>query len=98
MRSVSTSSWQKDARCTTEQVKNLLHSLLWWIINQSCFSFSVLMQKKPKSYSATLMDQIPIKYLICQAQGLHQELGGKMRIYSCTVCEYVAMCFHIWSK
>ncbi|XP_026995383.1 integrator complex subunit 2 [Tachysurus fulvidraco] len=36
----------------------------------------VLMQKKPKSYSATLMDQIPIKYLICQAQGLHQELGG----------------------
>lgn len=39
MRSVSTSSWQKDARCTTEQVKNLLHSLLWWIINQSCFFF-----------------------------------------------------------
>ncbi|XP_058267637.1 integrator complex subunit 2 isoform X1 [Hemibagrus wyckioides] len=36
----------------------------------------VLMQKKPKSYSATLMDQIPIKYLICQAQGLHHELGG----------------------
>ncbi|KAM9456268.1 integrator complex subunit 2 [Clarias gariepinus] len=36
----------------------------------------VLMQKKPKSYSATLMDQIPIKYLICQAQGLHKELGG----------------------
>lgn len=35
-----------------------------------------LMQKKPKSYSATLMDQIPIKYLIHQAQGLQQELGG----------------------
>ncbi|XP_062870310.1 integrator complex subunit 2 isoform X2 [Trichomycterus rosablanca] len=36
----------------------------------------VLMQKKPKSYSAALMDQIPIKYLICQAQGLQKELGG----------------------
>ncbi|XP_055064363.1 integrator complex subunit 2 [Misgurnus anguillicaudatus] len=35
-----------------------------------------LMQKKPKSYSAALMDQIPIKYLIRQAQGLQQELGG----------------------
>ncbi|KAJ8275751.1 hypothetical protein COCON_G00075030 [Conger conger] len=35
-----------------------------------------LMQRKPKSYSATLMDQIPIKYLIRQAQGLQQELGG----------------------
>ncbi|KAG9263236.1 integrator complex subunit 2 [Astyanax mexicanus] len=35
-----------------------------------------LMQKKPKSYSAILMDQIPIKYLIHQAQGLQQELGG----------------------
>ncbi|KAL7846646.1 hypothetical protein SRHO_G00216260 [Serrasalmus rhombeus] len=35
-----------------------------------------LMQKKPKSYSAALMDQIPIKYLIHQAQGLQQELGG----------------------
>ncbi|XP_023688904.2 integrator complex subunit 2 isoform X2 [Paramormyrops kingsleyae] len=35
-----------------------------------------LMQKKPKSYSATLMDQIPIKYLIRQAQGLQQELAG----------------------
>ncbi|XP_072326031.1 integrator complex subunit 2 isoform X2 [Scyliorhinus torazame] len=33
-------------------------------------------QKKPKSYSAALMDQIPIKYLIRQAQGLQQELGG----------------------
>lgn len=42
------------------------------------------MQKKPKSYSATLMDQIPIKYLICQAQGLHQELGGEMIIYNCS--------------
>lgn len=36
------------------------------------------MQKKPKSYSAALMDQIPIKYLVTQAQGLQQELGGKM--------------------
>ncbi|KAM4619896.1 integrator complex subunit 2 isoform 2-T2 [Polymixia lowei] len=35
-----------------------------------------LMQKKPKSYSATLMDQIPIKYLVTQALGLQQELGG----------------------
>uniref|UniRef100_A0A673ZNV5 Integrator complex subunit 2 n=1 Tax=Salmo trutta TaxID=8032 RepID=A0A673ZNV5_SALTR len=35
-----------------------------------------LMQRKPKSYSAILMDQIPIKYLITQAQGLQQELGG----------------------
>uniref|UniRef100_A0A8C8RNP9 Integrator complex subunit 2 n=1 Tax=Pelusios castaneus TaxID=367368 RepID=A0A8C8RNP9_9SAUR len=34
------------------------------------------MQKKPKSYSSALMDQIPIKYLIRQAQGLQQELGG----------------------
>ncbi|XP_072273333.1 integrator complex subunit 2 [Pyxicephalus adspersus] len=34
------------------------------------------MQKKPKSYSSSLMDQIPIKYLIRQAQGLQQELGG----------------------
>lgn len=36
------------------------------------------MQKKPKSYSAALMDQIPIKYLVTQAQGLQQELGGEM--------------------
>ncbi|XP_076024838.1 integrator complex subunit 2 [Genypterus blacodes] len=35
-----------------------------------------LMQKKPKSYSAALMDHIPIKYLVTQAQGLQQELGG----------------------
>ncbi|XP_061596154.1 integrator complex subunit 2 isoform X1 [Cololabis saira] len=35
-----------------------------------------LMQKKPKSYTAALMDQIPIKYLVTQAQGLQQELGG----------------------
>uniref|UniRef100_A0A4W6EBX8 Integrator complex subunit 2 n=1 Tax=Lates calcarifer TaxID=8187 RepID=A0A4W6EBX8_LATCA len=35
-----------------------------------------LMQRKPKSYSAALMDQIPIKYLVTQAQGLQQELGG----------------------
>ncbi|XP_053222629.1 integrator complex subunit 2 [Podarcis raffonei] len=34
------------------------------------------MQRKPKSYSPALMDQIPIKYLIRQAQGLQQELGG----------------------
>ncbi len=36
-----------------------------------------LMQKKPKSYSPALMDQIPIKHLIRQAQGLQQELGCK---------------------
>lgn len=35
------------------------------------------MQRKPKSYSAALMDQIPIKYLVTQAQGLQQELGGE---------------------
>uniref|UniRef100_A0A8C6NQG4 Integrator complex subunit 2 n=1 Tax=Nothobranchius furzeri TaxID=105023 RepID=A0A8C6NQG4_NOTFU len=35
-----------------------------------------LMKRKPKSYSAALMDQIPIKYLVTQAQGLQQELGG----------------------
>ncbi|KAJ1185685.1 hypothetical protein NDU88_002475 [Pleurodeles waltl] len=35
-----------------------------------------VMQKKPKTYSSALMDQIPIKYLIRQAQGLQQELGG----------------------
>ncbi|XP_039205926.1 integrator complex subunit 2 [Crotalus tigris] len=34
------------------------------------------MQRKPKSYSPALMDQIPIKFLIRQAQGLQQELGG----------------------
>uniref|UniRef100_A0A8D2L2N6 Integrator complex subunit 2 n=1 Tax=Varanus komodoensis TaxID=61221 RepID=A0A8D2L2N6_VARKO len=34
------------------------------------------MQRKPKSYSSALMDQIPIKHLIRQAQGLQQELGG----------------------
>lgn len=42
------------------------------------FCLSALMQKKPKSYSAALMDQIPIKYLVTQAQGLQQELGGEM--------------------
>ncbi|XP_051972929.1 integrator complex subunit 2-like [Xyrauchen texanus] len=35
-----------------------------------------LMKKKPKSYSPALMDQIPIKHLIRQAQSLQQELGG----------------------
>ncbi|KAG8122637.1 hypothetical protein E2320_018122 [Naja naja] len=34
------------------------------------------MQRKPKSYSPALMDQIPIKFLIRQAQGQQQELGG----------------------
>ncbi|XP_004707428.1 integrator complex subunit 2 [Echinops telfairi] len=34
------------------------------------------MQRKPKSYSSSLMDQIPIKFLIRQAQGLQQEMGG----------------------
>uniref|UniRef100_A0A9L0REB8 Integrator complex subunit 2 n=1 Tax=Equus caballus TaxID=9796 RepID=A0A9L0REB8_HORSE len=34
------------------------------------------MQRKPKSYSSSLMDQIPIKFLIRQAQGLQQELGA----------------------
>ncbi|XP_068600620.1 integrator complex subunit 2 [Brachionichthys hirsutus] len=35
-----------------------------------------LMRRKPKSYSSSLMDQIPIKHLVTQAQGLQQELGG----------------------
>lgn len=39
------------------------------------------MQKKPKSYSAALMDQIPIKYLVTQAQGLQQELGGESHFW-----------------
>lgn len=43
------------------------------------FCLEALMQKKPKSYSAALMDQIPIKYLVTQAQGLQQELGGEMQ-------------------
>ncbi|RXN06890.1 integrator complex subunit 2 [Labeo rohita] len=38
--------------------------------------FQGLAGKKPKSYSPALMDQIPIKHLIRQAQGLQQELGG----------------------
>uniref|UniRef100_A0A8C4EW05 Integrator complex subunit 2 n=1 Tax=Dicentrarchus labrax TaxID=13489 RepID=A0A8C4EW05_DICLA len=38
-----------------------------------------LMQRKPKSYSAALMDQIPIKYLVTQAQGLQQELGDAQK-------------------
>lgn len=38
------------------------------------------MQRKPKSYSAALMDQIPIKYLVTQAQGLQQELGGEIHV------------------
>lgn len=43
------------------------------------------MQKKPKSYSAGLMDQIPIKFLVTQAQGLQQELGGDV-IHLLNVC------------
>lgn len=39
-------------------------------------SLTAAMQRKPKSYSSSLMDQIPIKFLIRQAQGLQQELGG----------------------
>uniref|UniRef100_A0A2K6LTI4 Integrator complex subunit 2 n=1 Tax=Rhinopithecus bieti TaxID=61621 RepID=A0A2K6LTI4_RHIBE len=39
-------------------------------------SLIAAMQRKPKSYSSSLMDQIPIKFLIRQAQGLQQELGG----------------------
>ncbi|KAG7259093.1 hypothetical protein CRUP_000408, partial [Coryphaenoides rupestris] len=35
-----------------------------------------LMQKKPRCYSAALMDHIPIKFLVTQAQKLQQELGG----------------------
>lgn len=44
-----------------------------WIFSHSLVA---AMQRKPKSYSSALMDQIPIKYLIRQAQGLQQELGG----------------------
>ncbi|XP_053310565.1 integrator complex subunit 2 isoform X2 [Spea bombifrons] len=39
-------------------------------------SKTLAIQRKPKSYSSALMDQIPIKYLIRQAHGLQQELGG----------------------
>jgi len=42
----------------------------------SYFWLTAAMQRKPKSYSSSLMDQIPIKFLIRQAQGLQQELGG----------------------
>lgn len=35
-----------------------------------------LMQKKPRCYSAALMDHIPIKFLVTQAQKLQKELGG----------------------
>lgn len=55
----------------------------------SCF-FIAAMQRKPKSYSSALMDQIPIKYLIRQAQGLQQELGG------IAVCESL-MCIRMES-
>lgn len=57
-----------------------------------CFSSSFIaaMQRKPKSYSSALMDQIPIKYLIRQAQGLQQELGGT------AVCESL-MCIRMES-
>uniref|UniRef100_A0A8C5GJQ7 Integrator complex subunit 2 n=1 Tax=Gouania willdenowi TaxID=441366 RepID=A0A8C5GJQ7_GOUWI len=45
-----------------------------FILNFFFFFFFYIL--KPKSYSAALMDQIPIKYLVTQAQGLQQELGG----------------------
>lgn len=48
------------------------------------------MQKKPKSYSAALMDQIPIKYLVTQAQGLQQELGGE-GIIICTFYSHICV-------
>lgn len=47
------------------------------------------MQKKPKSYSAALMDQIPIKYLVTQAQGLQQELGGELEQDSIPISIYI---------
>lgn len=48
------------------------------------------MQRKPKSYSAALMDQIPIKYLVTQAQGLQQELGGET--WTSTLPEKILIC------
>lgn len=53
-----------------------------------CLCLKALMQKKPKSYSAALMDQIPIKYLLTQAQGLQQELGGGP-VTVCSACACV---------
>uniref|UniRef100_A0A8C3AF91 Integrator complex subunit 2 n=1 Tax=Cyclopterus lumpus TaxID=8103 RepID=A0A8C3AF91_CYCLU len=59
--------------CFSFAIVSLLHSTFSSYIY---FFFKALMQRKPKSYSAALMDQIPIKYLVTQAQGLQQELGG----------------------
>uniref|UniRef100_A0A8K9WXX6 Integrator complex subunit 2 n=1 Tax=Oncorhynchus mykiss TaxID=8022 RepID=A0A8K9WXX6_ONCMY len=51
-----------------------------------------LLQRKSKSYSATLMDQIPIKYLITQAQGLQQELGLHSALLRLLATNYPHLC------
>lgn len=62
-----------------------------------CFLLPALMQKKPKSYSPALMDQIPIKHLIRQAQGLQQELGGKGHLFNLQCTYFQQSSFQICS-
>lgn len=62
--------------------RNALRSPLCLCFPHPWLCVLALMQKKPKSYSAALMDQIPIKYLVTQAQGLQQELGGEVQTLS----------------
>ncbi|XP_069766628.1 integrator complex subunit 2 [Narcine bancroftii] len=74
-------TWGESNRCRqrysiTAQLLVLYYTLSYEETLLSNVKPLAVMQKKPKSYSAALMDQIPIKYLIRQAQGLQQELGG----------------------
>lgn len=74
-------TWGENNRCRqkysiTAQLLVLYYTLSYEETLLSNVKPLAAMQKKPKSYSAALMDQIPIKYLIRQAQGLQQELGG----------------------
>ncbi|XP_072099646.1 integrator complex subunit 2 isoform X1 [Mobula birostris] len=74
-------TWGENNRCRqrrsiTAQLLVLYYTLSYEETLLSNIKPLAAMQKKPKSYSAALMDQIPIKYLIRQAQGLQQELGG----------------------
>lgn len=70
--------------CRITRLSCISHAFMVFIL-----PLLAVMQKKPKSYSAALMDQIPIKYLVTQAHGLQQELGGKASIitfYCTTAC------------
>ncbi|XP_041052827.1 integrator complex subunit 2 isoform X3 [Carcharodon carcharias] len=74
-------TWGENNRCRqrhsiTAQLLVLYYTLSYEETLLSNVKPLAAVQKKPKSYSAALMDQIPIKYLIRQAQGLQQELGG----------------------